>query len=298
MNILKELEQYGDVKTNKSFKDITTIKIGGAIKYLISPFSFEDLRRLMAYIKENKLKYKIIGKGSNLVCQDEPYDGIVITLDQLNNCYFENNRVTVESGQSAIRLANMALTNGLSGLEFIHGIPGSIGGLIFMNAGAYKMSISDVLEKVMVLKGDEVEWMDNAECEFSYRHSIFQEHADWIILAAIFKLEPKDPKEIKALMDERFERRKQTQPLDKPSCGSCFKNPEGQYVWQLIDGCNLRGHKINGIQISEKHPNFVVNIGGGQAKDFVAAIDLIKRSIKDKYGIDLKLEVELFGDAK
>lgn len=294
MSLEKELSNYGKVKTNLSFKDITTIRIGGPIKYVVSPFSIEDLRALMSFIKNNNLKYKILGKGSNLVCSDEEYDGVVIRLDEMDNCYFKGNQCVVEAGISAIRLAQLALNNSMSGLEFIGGIPGTIGGLIYMNAGAYKSSISDVIEEVFVLKGNEIEWLPTSECHFSYRNSIFKEHPDWIILGGTFNLTKGNKEEIKALMDDRFERRKNTQPLDKPSCGSCFKNPEGEFVWKLIDGCDLRGYRSGGIEISFKHPNFIVNVGNGTSKEFIEVTELIKKQIKEKYNIDLNLEVELF----
>lgn len=292
---IEELKKYGVVKENISFSQITTIRIGGPIAYYVLPRNIVELKGLIKYLNYNRHDYKILGKGSNTLASDDRYEGVVISLLKMEDYYIDDELIYCEAGVSAVRLALLALDNSLTGLEFIHSIPGSMGGLIYMNAGAYKSSISDVLETVFVLKNDEIVAMKASELDFSYRNSIFKRHRDWIIIAAIFRLKKGDKKEIKELMDNRKKRREETQPLNYPNCGSCFKNPESCFSWQLIDAVGLRGYQKNGITISEKHPNFIVNKGNGKAKDFLDVVKMIKEKIYYKYNVKMELEVELFG---
>lgn len=291
---LEILKTFGDVDTESSFKKITTIRIGGKIKYLISPHTFEDLKNLLAYLKEKNAIFKVVGRGSNILASDKDYDGVVIRLNKLDNCYFQDEYAICEAGLSAVRLSTLAMNNGLSGIEFMSGIPGSMGGLVYMNAGAYKSEIKDVLDSVFVLKDNELVWLDASECDMSYRHSIFMENKDWIIIGCKLKLNKGDKEEIKELINDRLNRRKETQPINFPSCGSCFKNPENNFVWKLIDGIGLRGYRLNDIQVSEKHPNFIINNGNGKSEEFLSITNKIKKEVKEKYDIDLNLEVEIF----
>lgn len=288
------LKEHGEYYSDKCFKDLTTIKMGGGIKHYCLPNSVNDLKDIITYLRERKIDYKIIGNGSNLICGSSFYDGVVICLKKLNNFELSNTSLYVEAGVMVPFLANVLAKQGLSGLEFAGGIPGNIGGLIYMNAGAYKCSIGDVIEKVLVLKNDELVWMNNDELEFSYRHSLFQEHPHWVIVAAYLKLENKDSEEIFALMNDRLNRRKNTQPLDMPSAGSCFRNPEGTFAWKLIDELGYRGYKKNGVTVSNKHSNFIVNEQDGTAEDYLAiAYDIIDK-VKKQYNIKLVMEVEKF----
>ncbi len=291
---LEILKTFGDVDTESSFKKITTIRIGGKIKYLISPHTFEDLKNLLAYLKEKNAIFKVVGRGSNILASDKDYDGVVIRLNKLDNCYFQDEYAICEAGLSAVRLSTLAMNNGLSGIEFMSGIPGSMGGLVYMNAGAYKSEIKDVLDSVFVLKDNELVWLDASECDMSYRHSIFMENKDWIIIGCKLKLNKGVKEEIKELINDRLNRRKETQPINFPSCGSCFKNPENNFVWKLIDGIGLRGYRLNDIQVSEKHPNFIINNGNGKSEEFLSITNKIKKEVKEKYDIDLNLEVEIF----
>ena len=183
---------------------------------------------------------------------------------------------------------------GYSCLEFASGIPGCMGGLIYMNAGAYKGSMSDVVKEVLILKDDELLWLDGDELNFSYRHSIFHDHPRWVIVAARLKLTKKNREDIEDLMADRLRRRKETQPLDKPSAGSCFRNPEDGYAWKLIDGIGYRGYSVNDVCVSDKHSNFIVNDGQGTADDYLSIAYQIQDKVKEKYGIKLVMEVEKF----
>lgn len=288
------LRKYGTYYSDKYFKDITTIKMGGHIKHFVEIDNADNLRELISILKSNKISFKVVGNGSNLICGESEYDGVVISLKKLNSYEISNDEIYVEAGVMVPMLANILANQGLSCLEFASGIPGTIGGLVCMNAGAYKNEISDVLNEVLVLKDNELVWMNNNECNFSYRYSVFQEHPRWIIIAAKLKLVKKPSDELLELMQDRFNRRKQTQPLDIPSAGSCFRNPKDHYAWKLIDNIGYRGYTKSGICVSDKHSNFLVNNGGGTATDYLDIVYSIQDKVQTKFGIKLIMEVEKF----
>lgn len=292
--MINDLKKFGDVEENASFKKITSIRIGGEIKYLCSPKTIDDFKNLMDYLIANNIPHKVVGKGSNIVACDSFFDGVVVRLNKMQSFVFEDNYVVADAGCSAIKLANEAMKRSKSNLEFISGIPGTMGGLVYMNAGAYKQEIKDILLEVLVYQNGEIKWINKDQLHFSYRHSSFMEEKDTLVLACKLALVDKDSEQIKALMDDRLKRRNTTQPIELPSCGSCFKNPENQFVWQLIDGIGMRGFQRNGLEVSQKHPNFIVNKGGAKFEDFIFITNKIKQDVKDKYGIDLFLEAELF----
>jgi UDP-N-acetylmuramate dehydrogenase len=248
----------------------------------------------MRLLKEESVPFKVIGKGSNLLCSDRVYEGVVIRLDKFDDFYFLGNDLIAQSGCSIIALSYQAMKQGLSGLEFASGIPASVGGVTFMNAGAYKRSMSDVIDSVFVYRDEKFEWISNQECEFSYRHSIFHSHPDWLIIAVRIHLESAPVSEIRDLMDSRRKRRMDSQPLDKASAGSVFQNPEEMPAWQLIDGIGYRGYRIGGAMVSEKHVNFIVNEDHATAEDYLTLVNEIKRLVDEKYHIRLHMEVERF----
>jgi len=288
------LKKHGTYHDDKYFKDLTTLKMGGHIAHFIMPETVEDLRSIVQFLKENRIIFKVIGNGSNLVCGESEYDGVVINLKKLSAYEINNEEVYVEAGVMAPYLANILAKQGLSCLEFASGIPGTIGGLVYMNAGAYKGSMADVVKEVLVLKDNELVWFNNDELSFSYRHSIFHDHPRWVIVAAKLKLIKKDSAEIESIMLDRLARRQASQPLDKPSAGSCFRNPTEGYAWQLIDGIGYRGYCQNGVCASEKHPNFIVNENGGTAQDYLDIAYQIQDKVKKQYNIKLVMEVEKF----
>ena len=288
------LRKHGQYCDDKYFKDLTTLKMGGHISHFIVPETVEDLKDIIHFLKQNRIMFKVIGNGSNLVCGESEYNGVVINLKSLSAYEINNDEVYAEAGVLAPYLASILAKQGLSCLEFASGIPGTIGGLVYMNAGAYKGSMADVVKEVLVLKDDEFVWMKNDELQFSYRHSIFHDHPRWVVVAARLKLIKKDAAEIEDIMADRRQRRIATQPLDKPSAGSCFRNPDNDYAWKLIDGIGYRGYCLNGVCASEKHPNFIVNNGGGTADDYLSIAYQIQDKVKEKYGIKLVMEVEKF----
>lgn len=292
---LNHLSEIGDVLENEPMSKHTTYRVGGKARYFVYPKSEIGLMRLLELAKENNIQTKIVGKGSNLLVSDDDFDGMMINLDRyFNEVIFEENKVSVYAGQSIIFLAHEAMKRGLSGLEFASGIPGTVGGACFMNAGAYKSELKDIIDAVWVLKDGNCVWMKPEECEFGYRTSIFKQNPDWIILAVRFNLTKKDSAEIKEVMDSRRQRRLDSQPLDKPSAGSVFKNPEGGAAWKFIDDTGLRGHMIGGAKVSEKHSNFIVNESNAKAQDILDLIEFIQKSVYDKFNVSLKTEVECF----
>ena len=288
------LSKHGDYSSDKSFKQLTTIKMGGEIAHYVEPYGVDDLKEIIKFLRENLIDFKVLGNGSNLICGSDRYEGVVISLKHFDNYEIQNTSVYVEAGLLAPYLANKLANEGLSGLEFASGIPGTIGGLIYMNAGAYKKEMSDVIKKVIVLKNDEVVTMEKDELKFAYRYSIFKEHPHWLIVAAYLEMKEKDIEEIKSLMKERLERRKETQPLDKASAGSCFRNPNNDFAWKLIDSIDYRGYKKNDIEVSSKHSNFIINVNNGSGEDYLEVARDIQNKVKEKYGVKLIMEVEKF----
>ncbi|MBQ6560251.1 MAG: UDP-N-acetylmuramate dehydrogenase [Erysipelotrichaceae bacterium] len=288
------LQQHGSYHDDCRFKELTTIKMGGHIRHFVLPYHMEDVKEIVYYLKRNHIPFKVLGNGSNLICGESEYDGVVICLKNLNSYEIRNDEVYVEAGFMAPQLAAILARQGLSCLEFASGIPGCIGGLVYMNAGAYRSEMANVIKRVLVLKDDEFIWMNNDELRFSYRHSLFHDHPHWVILAAELKLVRKPTEEIEALMADRLKRRKETQPLDKPSAGSCFRNPEDGFAWKLIDGIGYRGYHINDVSVSDKHSNFIINNGNGSAEDYLQIAYEIQDKVKEKYDIRLVMEVEKF----
>ena len=291
----KQLSELCDVLENEPMSKHTTYRVGGKARYFVYPKNEVALMRVLQLAKTHQVETKVVGKGSNLLVSDDDFDGIIISLDRyFNEVMFDGNTVSAYAGQSIIYVAYEAMKRGLSGLEFASGIPGTVGGACYMNAGAYKSELKDVIDAVWVLKDNKCVWMDPSECEFGYRMSIFKKQPEWIVLAVRFNLTPKDPIEIKEVMDNRRQRRLDTQPLDKPNAGSVFKNPEGNFAWKLIDECELRGKSVNGAKVSEKHSNFIINDNQATAQDILDLIELIQDTVYEKCQVSLKTEVECF----
>ena len=294
-DLYKKLKRLAAVETDQPLSKMTTLRIGGIAKYVVYPDSGIALDAVISLLKKENVPWKIIGKGSDLLCSDDPYDGVIIRLDRhFRSYYFDGCQVIAEAGASIIALSVDCAKNGLSGLEFASGIPGTVGGAVFMNAGAYRASMADILDEVFVYRDGKLEWISTEECRFSYRSSIFQEHRDWIIVAAKMTLEPKNSREIFDLMDDRRQRRMKSQPLDQPSCGSVFRNPDNINAWQLIDGIGYRGKRIGGAVVSDKHCNFILNTGDATACDYLRLATEIQEKVREKYDIELQLEMERF----
>lgn len=295
VNLFEFLSSLGSVKENVSIKTLTSFKIGGISKFVFYPNSINNLKESINFLNENKIDFKIWGMGSNILASDDDYDGVIIKLDKmLNSIQIEGNLVTVEAGVSLITLAYKTCLLGLSGFEYATGIPGSVGGALYMNAGAYKHDTYEILNRVYVLKGNEFVWMNKEEIQFSYRHTSFCEHKDWIILKAEFSLKNGDISNIEQTISDRKQRRILSQPLNYPSAGSVFRNPLNTFAWQVIDDIGLRGKQIGGAMFSEVHSNFIINVEQAKANDVYELIQLAIRLSKEKLNIDLVPEVEFF----
>ena len=290
-NIIKNYEYYKDI----SLKKYNTYRLDVKCGYLIYPNAVEELINLLKYLKENNINYFILGGGSNIILA-KPYFDVVIKLDKLNNIEIKDNIVIVGAGVSLIYLANLCMNNNLNGLAFAGGIPGMVGASTAMNAGAYKEDMASIVKEVKVLTPDlEVITLTNKDLNYSYRNSFLKEHKDYICIEVTLEMSYEDKEQIKETMASRKQRRIDTQPLDKPSAGSVFRNPEGLSAGKLIEDAGLKGYKIGGAEISTKHANFIVNNGDATYEDILELIDYTKKKIKEIYNIDLILEQEIIG---
>ena len=296
--ILKFLTEnnFNQVKIDEPLKNHTSFKVGGETKFLVVPETKEQLVELVFYLKSLSYPYKILGKGSNILPSDKTYEGVVIKTElALNNMIIEDDIITVGAGYSLVKLAYQMIEEELTGLEFLGGIPGSIGGAIYMNAGAYLKEMKDIVLDVLLidqngtLKNVEVE-----ELQYTYRHSIFQSLPSTLIIETRLKAERGNKEEIASSLQTRRMRRMETQPLDYPSAGSTFRNPKGMHAYQLIDQANLRGYKIGGAKVSEKHCNFVVNYNQASSQDIKDLIDYIIEKVYKITKVMLIPEVEFF----
>ena len=294
-DILNYLKQFGDIRENVSFKTMTTYKVGGNARAVIYPFDIDSLIRTLKYLKKNKVSYKVWGRGSNIIPSDKDYSGIIIKLDNLNKIDIHSRYVIAGAGVNLMALANQLCSLGYTGFEFATGIPGSVGGSVYMNAGAYNCSIGDIVTSIKVLDKDfDIVELDKKELNFSYRHSLLQECKYYICVEAKFRILKSDADTIKKLVQERKTRREETQPLNYPSAGSVFRNPPEMYAGKLIEDVNLKGKKVGGAMISDKHANFIVNVDNAKASDVMKLIDMVKAEVKKKYDVDLRVEQEFF----
>lgn len=274
----------------------TSFKIGGPADLLVEPNSIEALQNILKVISKANVPYFILGKGSNLLVGDLGIRGVVIKLTELNQIVIDGRRISAGAGVTLAKLANAALDAKLTGLEFASGIPGTLGGAVVMNAGAYDGEMKDVITRVIAFTPDgEKKEISNAEAEFSYRHSLFQENG-WIVAAAEMELQEGDPTEIRVKMNDLNFRRKDKQPLEYPSAGSTFKRPPGYFAGALIDQSGLRGYSIGDAQVSEKHCGFVINRGHATAEDVLRLIHYVQDQVQEKHGVDLEPEIRLVGE--
>lgn len=288
-NFIKDYEYIKNV----SLKKYNTYRLDTRANYLIFPKNINELIDLLRYLNDNNMNYLILGGGSNVILARPVFD-IVIKLDRLNNYSIESNIVKAEAGVSMISLANACMKKGLYGLAFAGGIPGLVGASTAMNAGAYKEEISDTLKEVKVLTPNlDIITMSKDELEYSYRDSFLKKNKDYICLETTFEMKEDNEVRIKNLMDDRRRRRLESQPLDKPSAGSVFRNPDGLSAGKIIEDLGLKGYTIGGASISEKHANFIVNDGTATYEDILDLIDLIKKKVKKELNIDLILEQEI-----
>lgn len=297
MNDVIELIKKDDIckiYENVSISKYTTYRVGGICRVMAYPADVSELIKLLKLLKSRNVKYKILGNGSNLLFSDKEYDGFLIKLNSFDTLtFFGNNKIKVGAGYSFIKLSLMAAKKGLTGLEFASGIPGTVGGAVFMNAGAYKSDMGYVVETVKVLTPNlEIINLENKEMNFHYRSSFLQTHRDYVCLEVILKLNVGKREAIEDVIRERRERRVASQPLEYPSAGSVFRNPEGGFAGQLIEESGLKGMTKGGAMISDKHANFVINYKDATSSDIKYLIDLAHDTVLEKYNVDMKIEQE------
>ena len=282
-----------DFEKNVSLADHSTFKIGGPADYVAYPKSESALCALVDYLNDENIKYIVVGNGSNVVFSDEGFRGVVIITTHLKKIRKIGNTIYAECGVSLTALAVYAQKHGLTGLEFAYGIPGSVGGAVYMNAGAYDGEISNVLQKSTYFDMSISKRCDlyKAGHKFGYRTSIYASKS-YVILSAVFELKNGDPVAIKEKMDGFMAARKSKQPLDYPSAGSTFKRCEGHYTAQMIDESGLKGFSVGGAKVSEKHAGFVINTGNATARDVKELTSIIKRKIKENFGVDICEEIK------
>ena len=285
----------GDLLEDEPMYKHTTFKVGGPAKFFVHVKDLEALKRAINYCKDNNVKYMVIGKGSDLLFSDKMYEGIILSLVKyFNKVSYNGLEVTAQAGVGMIGLSYQSARSGLSGFEFMCGIPGTIGGGVYMNAGAYKSCFSEVFKSATILnENNDLITLSKDDMKFEYRKSILQERKDWTLIDATFSLLPNDPQTILAMLDKRKEKRMATQPWNMPSAGSVFRNPEEKAAWQYIDECGLRGYEIGGAQVSQKHSNFIVNNGYASAKDILDLILLVEKTVFYKFKVILHKEVIL-----
>nr|WP_321000620.1 UDP-N-acetylmuramate dehydrogenase [Blautia coccoides] len=285
------------VNVYEPMKKHTTFRIGGPAEYYLRPHSVDELRKILHICKRENLPFFILGNGSNLLVSDKGYQGVVIQLwKNMSDIEVDAHVIRAKAGALLSKIAVVALDNSLAGFAFASGIPGTLGGAVVMNAGAYGGEMKDVLEEVTVMDAEgNVICLKREELNLGYRTSIVKEKG-YIVLEAVIRLKKGEASHIKEQMDDFKERRTSKQPLDMPSAGSTFKRPEGYFAGKLIMDTGLRGFRVGGAQISEKHCGFVVNTGDATAEDVKNLIEEVQKRVREKFGVTLEPEVKFLGE--
>ena len=291
---LKHIIPEARIKADEPMKAHTTFRIGGPAKYFVIPETKEEIKAIIECCKAENVPYYILGNGSNLLVGDQGFRGVVIQLyKNFDGIKIEGTKVTARAGAMLVRVAKEAGKAGLTGLEFASGIPGTIGGAMVMNAGAYGGEISQVIKSATVMdKNGNIREVKAADMALGYRTSVFKESED-IILSVQLKLVPDDKDLIRERMEDYFSRRREKQPLEFPSAGSTFKRPDGYFAAALIEECGLKGVSVGGAQVSEKHSGFVINTGNATASDVLELIEHIKQTVFMQKGVTLECEIKV-----
>jgi UDP-N-acetylmuramate dehydrogenase len=283
----------GHIALSEPLSKYTSIRIGGPADYYLEPADKDDAVAIIVFLQQQQFPFMIIGRGSNLLVSDEGIRGAVINLETaLSSIRAEHDRIYADSGVSMARFVDFCVQRGCKGVEMLAGIPGTLGGALIMNAGAYGGEISDHLVDVELLRNGTVLYLKKEEVGFAYRRSGLQRD---IILGASFRLPQGEKEEIKTIRKELLLKRNRAQPLNYPNAGSMFKNPPGQFAAKLIEEAGLKGARRGDAQVSEKHANFIVNLGAATAQDVIGLIELVRRTVVERFQITLELEVKLLG---
>lgn len=293
--MFENILEKSNIKVNEPMSKHTSFKVGGNADYFVKAQTVEQVINVKKYAEENNIPLYVIGNGSNILVTDRGIRGIVLKID-LQKIEINEEEVTVGAGVKVMALAQKLLSEELTGFEELSGIPGTIGGAIRMNAGAYGKEIKDICIQTTCLdENNNIKILKNNEQDFSYRHSIFEDKK-YIILETKLKLEKGKKEEIKGKMEELSAERKEKQPWEYPSAGSTFKRKEGVITAKLIDECGLKGYSIGGAEVSKKHAGFVINKGNATAKDILDLIEYIKKNVYEKFNIEIEEEIEIIGE--
>lgn len=285
-----------DVRINEPLKKYTYTKVGGSADYLVFPRNKIELSRVVKYANQHNIPWMVLGNGSNIIVREGGIRGFVIVLAKLNGITINGYVIEAEAGANLIETTQVARRHSLTGFEFACGIPGSVGGAVYMNAGAYGGEIAHILLSTQILTKDgEIKNLEAREMKFGYRHSVIQDSGA-IVISAKFSLHPGDYTVITQEMNRLTHLRELKQPLELPSCGSVFKRPLGHFAGQLISEAGLKGYRIGGVEVSKKHAGFMVNIANGTADDYEALIEYVIATVKNNSEITLEREVRIIGD--
>lgn len=296
VNLFTTFYSDEDIKIDEKLSQYVNFKVGGPADILVTPRNKEQIIKTVKLCKENNIPFYVIGNGSNLLVKDGGFRGLVISLTKVNNITIDGERINAECGAMLKQVSDKAVENSLTGFEFACGIPGTVGGAVFMNAGAYNGEIAQVIESADVInENGDIVTLTNKELDLGYRSSIVMKKG-YVVLSAVFKLEKGAIKSIKDLVADLTDKRESKQPLEYPSAGSTFKRPEGYFAGKLIQDAGLKGYSIGGAAISEKHSGFVINKGGATAKDILDLIHHIQDEVKSQFGVELHTEVRIIGE--
>ncbi|MBR1770963.1 MAG: UDP-N-acetylmuramate dehydrogenase [Lachnospiraceae bacterium] len=295
--ILREYVPEEQIHLREPMAAHTTFRVGGPADCLVEVDSAEQLQKILLYLHRVEYPYVVVGNGSNLLVSDKGYEGIVLAVGRrMSAVTVDGTQMRAQAGGSMAQLSQIALKNGLTGLEFASGIPGTIGGGVVMNAGAYGGELAQVVQEVQVVGDDGEIWcLDNETMEFGYRKSTLRGKR-FAVTEVRLALTPGDPVQIKAKMDELAAQRRTKQPLEFPSAGSTFKRPEGYYAGELIMKAGMRGFQVGGARVSDKHCGFVINTGNATASDVMDVICEVKQRVKECFGVELEPEIVFLGD--
>ncbi|WP_287173085.1 UDP-N-acetylmuramate dehydrogenase [Staphylococcus sp.] len=296
LNDLKSIIPDNIIKVDEPLKRYTYTETGGEADFYLSPTKNEEVQAIVSYAYNNNIPVTYLGNGSNIIIREGGIRGIVLSLLSLDHIDVSDDAIIAGSGAAIIDVSRVARDHVLTGLEFACGIPGSIGGAVFMNAGAYGGEVKDCIDYALCVneKGDLIK-LTTEELELDYRNSIVQKK-HLVVLEAAFTLMPGNLDEIQAKMDDLTERRESKQPLEYPSCGSVFQRPPGHFAGKLIQDSDLQGHRIGGVEVSKKHAGFMVNVDNGTATDYEDLIHHVQRTVKDKFDVELNTEVRIIGE--
>lgn len=293
---LTEILDSKDIEIDEPMKNHTSFKVGGPVDILVNPENHKQVLDIISLCKEDNVPYYIIGNGTNLLVKDGGIRGVVIKLCKLNEITLDQDKLIAKSGALLKDVSDIALKQGLAGFEFACGIPGSIGGAVAMNAGAYNGEISNVIESAKVIDNEgNIKILNKDQLELGYRMSSILKHG-YTVIEVTFKLHKGEQEKIKDRIEDLSKRRSDKQPLEYPSAGSTFKRPEGYFAAKLIEDSGLKGMRVGDAEVSEKHSGFIINKGNATAKDILDLIKLVQNTVKDKFNVDLFTEVRIMGE--